>query len=90
MPSLVFDMMEPFRPVMDKLLFTAVLQKTLPETILDNNSIHPRITKEGRHALIQLFNNRMQTRAQVGNASFSLNNLILHEVKMFTGKLKEL
>jgi CRISPR-associated protein Cas1 len=89
MPSLVFDMMEPFRPVMDRLLFTAILGKDLPEEIMDRKATLPRITKEGRRVLIQLFNNRMHTRATLADNSLLLNNLILGEVKKLTDKIKQ-
>jgi CRISPR-associated protein Cas1 len=89
MPSLVFDMMEPFRPVMDKLLFTAILNKTLPDEMMDRKAALPRITKEGRKALIQHFNNRLHTRAALPGKSLLLNNLILSEVKQLTDKIKK-
>jgi CRISPR-associated protein Cas1 len=88
MPSLVFDLMEPFRPVVDRLLFTAILNKSLPENYYDNKAKVPLIVKEGRLALISLFMERLHTRAALGEVSLNLDNLILHEVKRFTHQIK--
>lgn len=90
MPSLVFDIMEPFRPVMDKLLLTAILNKTMPTEVFDGKAAIPRITKPCRHTLIHFFNTRLHTRAELNGTSLLLNNLILNEVKQLTDKIKQL
>lgn len=89
MPSLVFDMMEPFRPAMDRLLLTASLQGQLPAELLMSENGQPRITKAGRHKLIELFVEKLHSRNSLNGQTGTLNNLLLNEVRLLTETIKK-
>jgi len=87
MPSLVFDMMEPFRPVVDKLLITAVLQNHMPADILELRDEKYRISKAGRKELIELFNEKLHSRMLYNGITTSLQNHMLTQVKQLAVKI---
>lgn len=89
MPSLVFDLMEPFRPVMDKLLLTSILKQQLTPGLIMSSTGTPRITKEGRHMLIDMFTDKLHSRTTMNSTTGTLNNLILNEVKLLTETIRK-
>ena len=89
MPSLVFDLMEPFRPITDRLLLTAILQQQLPTNLLMGENGMPRITKEGRHKLIELFMHKLHETTTLKGTTATLNNLVLNEVKLLTETIRK-
>jgi len=89
MPSLVFDIMEPFRPIMDRLLFTSILNGEIGYDVLQENNGKMTITKEWRKQLIKLFVKKLATRCTYRGIGTSLNNHILTEVKLLATKIKE-
>jgi CRISPR-associated protein Cas1 len=89
MPSLVFDMMEPFRPVVDRFLFKAILDGSLPENMIIAKDTLASISKEGRQALIRLFIEKLDSRVQVGECSISFQSQIFQEVKFFTERVRK-
>jgi len=88
MPSLVFDLMEPFRPVMDKILFKAILESVIPDDIIAIEENKASITKNGRKKLIALFIEKLHSRMTLGDTTTTLNNLILHQVKYLTEQIR--
>jgi CRISPR-associated protein Cas1 len=88
MPSLVFDLMEPFRPVMDKILFKTVLEPGMPADTVAMEDGKVSITKNGRRKLIELFMEKLHSRTTLGDMTTTLNNLILHQVKYLTEQIR--
>lgn len=89
LPSLVFDIMEPFRPIADRLLLTAVLQNQFKDdlTVITENKL--RISKTGRKQLIELFINKLHSRTLYRGVTTSMQNHILTEVKLLSDKIKQ-
>ena len=90
LPSLVFDLMEPFRPIIDRTLLNAILQNQLKEDIVmlvNENAL--RISKTGRKQLIELFNSKLHSRITYRGMTTNLLNHILTEAKMFADKIKQ-
>lgn len=87
LPSLVFDLMEPFRPVADRILISAILKKQLSEAniIIEGNSA--RLTREGRHNIIRLFNEKLHTPVIYRGKSALLSNHIISEAKLLAIKI---
>ena len=89
MPSLVFDLMEPFRPITDRMLLVAIVNKEFTEEMTETEEMVIKLTKNGRKKLIQLFNDNLQKRIKYkGNVS-TLRNHILTEVKLLSEKIKQ-
>ncbi|MCK9618749.1 MAG: CRISPR-associated endonuclease Cas1 [Lentimicrobiaceae bacterium] len=89
MPSLVFDLMEPFRPVMDRILINAILQNQMPDDIIEVHDEKYRISKAGRKQLIGLFYEKLHSRMLYKGISTSLQNHLLTEVKLLTEIIKK-
>lgn len=90
MPSLVFDLMEPFRPVTDKMLITAILQTEWPAGMMELQNEKNRISKAGRKWLIDLFIGRLHARVLHRERTTTLQNHLLTEVKHLADKIREL
>jgi len=88
MPSLVFDMMEPFRPIMDRMLWQAVEEGKIGESDLSNKDSSFSISKDGRKLLIGIFMDKLNARSQIGTKSSLLKNLILNEAKNLAVMIK--
>ena len=88
MPSLVFDLMEPFRPVMDRLLLTAILEGNITDDAFQKKELALQITKTGRKQLIELFVKKLHSRILYRGSGISLNNHILTEVKQLSNIIK--
>lgn len=81
--------MEPFRPIMDRVLLTATLQNQLKDDIMIIIENKHRINKTGRQQLIELFNNKLHSRVLYRGTTTSLQNQILNEVKLLADKIKQ-
>lgn len=90
LPSLVFDIMEPFRPIVDRILLTAALQNQIKEEIMTVIENKHRISKPGRKQLIELFINKLHSRLLYRGVTTSMQNHILTEVKLLADKIKQL
>lgn len=88
MPSLVFDLMEPFRPVMDRLLITSVLQREFGDDTFQLKDESLLITKAGRKQLIGLFVKKLHARTMYRGTTTSLNNHLLTEAKLLVNTIK--
>jgi CRISPR-associated protein Cas1 len=89
MPSLVFDMMEPFRPIIDRLLLNSILCGEMKNNIIQENEGKILITKEGRKKLINMFVKKLNSNCTYRGIRTSLNNHILSEAKLLATKIKE-
>ena len=89
LPSLVFDLMEPFRPVIDRLLLTAILQGAFAEDSVQIKDDSLLITKVGRKQIIELFVKKLHTRTWYRGTLTTLNNHILTEAKQLANTIKE-
>lgn len=91
LPSLVFDLMEPFRPIIDRLLIEAVLEGKIKAAMTETDDFDVcHITREGRKALIAMFNEKLHKVMVYQKAHISLLNQILlqtrHLADEITGK----
>lgn len=89
MPSLIFDLMEPFRPIIDRFLFIIISEGLLGLDILEENRGKITISKSGRKKLIELFGKKLETRCTFRGTDASLKNHILTEVKFLVTRIKE-
>lgn len=90
MPSLVFDLMEPFRPIADRILITAILNNKMPENIDEKNKEELQLSKQGRKTLIALFNENLDARIKYRGIVTTLQNHILTEAKLLSDQIKQL
>ncbi len=89
LPSLVFDIMEPFRPIIDRVLLTAALQNQFKDDIIILSENKLRISKPGRKQLLELFINKLHSRISYRGVTTTLQNHILTEVKLLADKIKQ-
>lgn len=89
MPSLVFDLMEPFRPIMDRLLIMAFMQGEIESNSFEQREKKLIITKSGRKTLIGLFAKKLHSRMVYRESSTTLANHILTEAKQLTVIIKK-
>lgn len=88
LPSLVFDFMEPFRPIIDKILIESVLDGKIKDIAEPEDGVF-RLTREGRKKLIGLFNSKLIKTMIYRNHRTTLANHILLEIKQLAGKIRE-
>ncbi len=87
LPSLVFDLMEPFRPITDRLLIDLVLAGKINNiAALENGEC--RLTREGRKKLIEQFNEKLQKTMVYKKAKTNLTNHILLEIKLLANEIR--
>lgn len=89
MPSLVFDLMEPFRPIMDRILLMAIIQGTMVKDALEQKDDKLLITKTGRKQLIEMFTKKLHSRMLYREASTTLVNHILTEARQLANTIKK-
>ncbi len=87
LPSLVFDVMEPFRPVIDRLLLEQLLAGKLKAISADEDGTI-RLTREGRKKLIDLFNEKLQKAMVYNKARTNLTNHIMLEIKTLANEIR--
>ena len=87
LPSLVFDLMEPFRPIVDRLLIEQILQGKLKDLTTEENG-ECRLTREGRLKLITLFNEKLGKTMVYKKAKTNLTNHILLEIKLLANEIR--
>ena len=89
MASLVFDVMEPFRPYMDRILWTAAVLGQFPADGFQLEQNAPcLITKPGRKFLIELFTTTLHGKIAYKQSRNSLRNHILTEIKKLSLLIK--
>lgn len=88
LPSLVFDFMEPFRPIIDKILIESVLEGRIKEIAEPEEGVF-KLTRDGRKKLIGLFNNNLGKTMIYEKTRTTLSNYILLEIKQLAGKIRE-
>jgi len=81
MPSLVFDLMEPFRPIMDGVLFDAMLKGQLPVNSFVVEMGNTMLGKDMRKALIRLYSHMNHAPVLFRNRSTPLRNHLLTEAR---------
>jgi CRISP-associated protein Cas1 len=90
MPSLIFDMMEPFRPVVDRILIDKLLCGELTGEILEESGTGRMISKSGRKQLITLFNAKLKERIRFRESVTTLQNHILTEVRYLKERINDI
>jgi CRISPR-associated protein Cas1 len=88
LPSLVFDLMEPYRPFTDRLLIEAVLNKKLTDAMETDELGNRTISRPGRIKLINLFNEKLHKMGVYNKAKTSLLNLIMLDTKSLVDQIK--
>lgn len=88
LPSLVFDLMEPFRPIIDRHLIEAVLDGRLTDTMETDEWGQRRISRPGRRKLIDLFNEKLSRTCLYKKTKTSLLNHIMTETKQLVDKIR--
>jgi len=81
MPSLVFDLMEPFRPIVDQQLFAAIIKNTIPHDICLQEGESLILNKAGRKVLIKIFTGLLYGKITYRNKTNTMRNHILTEAK---------
>ncbi len=89
LPSLVFDLIEPFRPIADRILIDAIVGGKLQNVIEEPENGSVRINQAGRKALITLFNEKLNKTCLYKNTKASLLNHILLETRQLADKIKQ-
>lgn len=77
-PSLVFDMIEPVRPLIDKMWIQHILNKQITEKHFIKKEQGYWLNKAGKRILIPAFNSYLKKRLKVDNTMYVLNNYIYH------------
>ncbi len=88
-PTLVFDLMEPFRPVIDKMLVTAILEsraKVLSTGVREEGLL----SKTQRKWLIEFFISGLDDRISYTGSVTSLKNHMFREVQQLAALIKSL
>jgi len=88
LPSLVFDLMEPYRPITDRLLIETVLAGKLKNPTEINEMGVCRINQPSRKKLIELFNEKLQKTCLYKKTKTSLLNHILLETRQLADQIK--
>lgn len=88
LPSLVFDLMEPFRPMTDRLLIEAVLDGKLTSLMETDELGNYRITRTGRKKLIDLFNEKLHKTTIFRKTRTSFGNHLMLETKLLVDQIK--
>lgn len=88
LPSLVFDLMEPYRPITDRLLIETVLSGKLNKPVETDEMGICRINQAGRKKLIELFNEKLQKTCVYKKTRTSLLNHIMLETRQLADQIK--
>jgi len=89
MPSLVFDLMEPFRPIMDRFLINAIFTDETKQEYTQLSTELPILSKPEKRRLITLFNGALKSRIRYRNSVTTIENHILTETKNLSDKIKQ-
>jgi CRISPR-associated protein Cas1 len=81
MPSLVFDLMEPFRPLVDRILTEAIRSEKLEGTTAAGEDGATHITGTGKKKLIELFNENLNKVFVLNKVKATLKNHFLLETR---------
>lgn len=78
-PTLVFDLIEPIRPLIDGMLIDLVLKEQLsPDDFIKKNQGF-LVSKKGKRMIITSFNDFLQTRVKINNSTKRLKDHIYEE-----------
>jgi len=89
LPSLVFDLMEPYRPMTDLFLIETILAGKLKNPTETDEAGVCRITQPGRKMLIELFNEKLQKTCLYKKTRTSLLNHIMLETRQLADQIKQ-
>jgi len=88
-PTLVFDLMEPFRPIIDKMLITAILEKNVKilSTGVREGGL---LSKVQRRWLIEFFISELESRISYSGCVATLKSHMFREVQQLATLIKAL
>lgn len=75
-PTLAFDLIEPFRPWIDRLLIDACLERALEKSFFTRNQHGLFLNKKGKAYIIPLFNDFMRSERKYFNREATVRNQI--------------
>ncbi|MFK8009784.1 MAG: CRISPR-associated endonuclease Cas1 [Saprospiraceae bacterium] len=87
-PTLVFDMIEPFRPWVDLLIIEACLTKALDKNYFTTNQYGITFNKKGKAWLIPLFNNFLRSERKFLNRESTVKNHIHHLAGLLAKRIR--
>jgi len=90
LPSLVFDMMEPFRPIADKMLLEAVLSGKLKNVAQAEENGQIKLSDTGRKQVITLFANKLGKTMVYKNKKALFKNHILSEINNLKKQIEKI
>lgn len=88
-PVLVFDMIEPFRPWIDRLLIEQFILDIPKASFFEPKEKGYWLSKTGRHYFIPLFNDYLQQRRKMNGRTLSLKNHIYRFAADFANEIKD-
>ncbi|MCX6269642.1 MAG: CRISPR-associated endonuclease Cas1 [Bacteroidetes bacterium] len=88
-PTLVFDLMEPFRPVIDRMLLTAILEKNV-KVLLSGVQEDGNLSKIQRKWLIEFFITGLENRISYNGRVLSIKSHMFRDVQQLTTLIKAL
>lgn len=77
-PNLVYDMIEPVRPLIDKMWMKYIIDKQINEKHFVKKEQGYRLNKAGKRVLIPAFNTYLKKRFKIGDSVYVLKNYIYH------------
>ncbi len=86
--SLVFDLIEPFRPIVDRLLISLFTDKRLNTECFTNNKNGFLLGKAGKRVMIPAFNDYIGQYLLVGDKKMRLKDHIYHECRLLAKQLR--
>lgn len=78
-PSMVLDMVEQFRPLIDRVIITLFVQKRLTESDLEEIGEGKLLTKEARTKIIEEVMNMLDWKASYKGKNYSISHVILEQ-----------
>lgn len=78
-PSMVLDLVEPFRPIIDRAIITLFAQKRISDNDLETIGEGILLTKDGRTKIIEEVMKALSYKMQWNNKKFSVSQIILEQ-----------
>nr|QBM01174.1 CRISPR-associated endonuclease Cas1 [uncultured archaeon] len=88
-PSMVLDLLEQFRPIIDKSIINLFVQKQLSDIDLEKIGDATLLTKNGRTKIIEAVQKGLAKRAKFKNKYLKVSNIILEQGREITRFLLE-
>ena len=87
-PTLAYDLIEPFRPWVDRLLIEQCVEKKLQSSFLTKNQFGLFLNKEGKAFIIPLFNDFLRSKRNFLNQESTVKNHIYHLANLLAQRIR--